>query len=186
MQARARSTSVNRALPECGLWSQHDSMRSPFQSLLLVAAASMAIGVEAFAFEADGFKSGMSIKEVEAELRSRGILPRGHGEGNYWRILTPISDQKIPFRQFEFCGNRLYRYKSHPSGGFDVFVRMTDAEIEKKGRPLFDARLNALDQPQVTAQWTMGGSILRVILSKDDDFSITREWTDPAVREPCA
>jgi hypothetical protein len=92
--------------------------------LLLVTGSS-------YAFNADGFYSGMTHKQFTAEARNRGLETKEGPNGNW--LIGKFSDYRID-GTFFFCGDALMLYNR--SVDFDVdYIPTLNSFIEKFGQP---------------------------------------------------
>ena len=98
----------------------------PVAAFLL--ALTITIPGQAFGFEVDGYRSGMSFAEVQ---RRSGQLSRlGSSEGSY-AVMTPSGPVGT---SFTFCDDRLYLYGITLDGGFPALTRVVEQENARLGR----------------------------------------------------
>lgn len=86
------------------------------------------------AFEADGFRAGMSEGEAQAVARSAGFyLTKPRREK--WLVMESSADKD---QKFAFCRDRLFAYsKSLPD--LAAFVRVLSAQTSRLGRAEYEA-----------------------------------------------
>ena len=148
----------------------------------------LVIGAPAYAWEADGFKSGMSEPEVREEATVRSIiLHEWFRTDKTSGLNTPLSGSQDTDYQFEFCDGKLWKmHVFRVSGRLEDFARIVELEIDRRGRPLFDARVQNGDV-KLTAEWSNKEiGTYRVILDYwNRDESVHRQFRDVRVRQDC-
>lgn len=89
----------------------------------------------AFAFEVDGFRSGMSFNDVRSLVEKRSYDSVEVKDNN---ILAGDNPSKGSVRtiSLNFCKGRLVQVQKHLQPRFDYFVRMADEKRRELGRPL--------------------------------------------------
>ena len=146
----------------------------------------LVIGAPAYAWEADGFRSGMSEPEVLEEAAVRSIILREwFRTDNRSGLKTPISGSQDTDYLFEFCDGKLWEMRVfRVSSRLEDFARIVDLEIDRRGRPLFDARV-VNETATLTAEWSNKEiGIYRVTLDRwNGNETVKRQFRDV---EQCA
>jgi hypothetical protein len=95
-------------------------------SMLLIAAWLATVG-QAFGFEVDGYRSGLSLAEVQHHA---GQLSRITPNSETYVMMTP-SGPVGP--SFTFCDGKLAMYGQTLHGGFPAFNRILERESTRRG-----------------------------------------------------
>jgi hypothetical protein len=148
------------------------------------------------AWEADGFRSGMTLAEAMAVLISRGegVLDRfqiSGGPKNAYGVQiksksgwgsygVKLKGGELHGGWLLFCSDVLYGYDRFLPGGFEAFVTNAEREARRLGAPTLQSLSGA--SMQIIASWSMGNDRLSLGLDKfDGEFSFSRVYENLSV-----
>jgi hypothetical protein len=168
-----------------------------------VCAAAAVVGIvtpfTASAWEADGFRAGMTLAQAMAVTLS-------HGEGILGRFETPgirggprnaymvqlkrkagwdshgpkLASGETNSGRLIFCSDVLYAYDRYLPGGFEAFVTSTEREARQRGAPTLQSFSGA--SMSISASWSAGSDGPSFDLEKfDGQFYFSRSHEDPSV-----
>ncbi|MGA2318683.1 MAG: hypothetical protein ABSG71_20240 [Thermodesulfobacteriota bacterium] len=103
--------------------------------IILIGLAIFGYG-EAIAFDVEGFKSGMSQKEVENLIRSMNFSKIDIGNNNISAFDIPVTNNSRIY-QFVFKDNKLIHFKMSFPPSVNNFIFLFDKFISIYGQPVF-------------------------------------------------
>ena len=150
----------------------------------LLAATILVAPSCAAAWEADGFKSGMLVDQVEQILLSWGIEKgrrTGHADAkNVYTISARGS-------WFTFCQDRLYEYDRAFDVSLSAFTLMLEGETARLGQPEVSSRPYSATERGVWFTWQSQGEVFDLVLAQDKSrkIDVTKRYTDTKLRSMC-
>ena len=143
----------------------------PAAAFLLALATT--IPGQAFGFEVDGYRSGMSFDEVQ---RRSGQLSRlGSNESSY-SAMTP-SGPVGP--SFTFCDDRLYLYGITLEGGVPTLIRVVEQENARLGRGVYRLRNDEGHASQLIFLWQDKDATITITMTETvnpHNLGVTQTW----------
>jgi hypothetical protein len=128
---------------------------------LLPAALAVAllIGMSAASgFEIDGYRSGMSLAEVQRHAGQLSLIPNS---GQTYVMMTP-SGPVGP--SFTFCDDKLFMYGLTLDGGFPTFNRILERESTRRGNGVYNWRNDDGRSYQLLYFWQDGDATMTLTL----------------------
>lgn len=142
----------------------------------------------ASAWEADGFRSGMTLAEAMAVVVSRGegTIHRAEvagGPKNSYSVILKSKSGAYGYKLrsgelqsglLTFCSDVLFGYDRLLPGGFEAFVTNTEREARRLGAPVLEAHSVNMS---IIASWTMGNDRQSFSVDKlEFQFNFSRSY----------
>lgn len=117
--------------------------------LVAVAALALLSSTKAIAFEAHGYRVGMTVEEVRRLAGQMQALPSSPSS----RTQTYFSNRGTPGSDFAFCDGRLYRYTRSYPATVQGFLAQLAALTQAQGAGVYAARDIAMDASGPGGRW---------------------------------
>jgi hypothetical protein len=147
-------------------------------------AAALLTGMSpASGFEINGYRSGMSLAEVQ---RLTGPLTRLPNSMAYVMI-TPLPGLLAP--SFSFCDDKLFMFGLTLDGGFPTFSAVLEYESTRRGKGDY-ASLNVEGRNQLTVLWSESDATTMALnlfsWSTSPNLVVTQAWSALEVVKACS
>ena len=135
------------------------------------------------AFEAFGFKSGISEKEVESNIKNYALGDL-HRVGNSFVVNKSDNSSFV----FNFCDNSLYDVAQSFPANFEKLSSFVDMTIKKFGQPMHVSALggmgtNGFVRP-INMYWKLNEKDFLRILQFDEEYTIVYETKNDCIKVP--
>ena len=87
----------------------------------------------AYSFEVDGFRSGMSMNEAKKMLLNQNREKVEMEEG---RLMAWDTAEKQRFINIGFCKGKVVQVEKHLQPRFDIFIRLVEDKRNELGKPI--------------------------------------------------
>jgi hypothetical protein len=150
----------------------------------LVSSIILSVPTVAIAWDADGFRSGTPVADVERELAAAGITgkPRvGHGD---------LRDAySIPAREswLGFCKDRLFSYEhTFERRSLSAIATMIQVEMERRGPPTVQTAPVRVGMKGIWFHWGQGNEAFLIVLSQEGGkLEASKRYENVALKSPC-
>ena len=151
----------------------------------LFSYVTVLVPTVAIAWDADGFRSGASVADVERELATAGITGKPRvGEGGLQdAYLIPAAEGWLGF-----CKDRLFSYERRFEGrSLSAIATMIQVEIERRGPP--DVKTTPpvrIGMKGLWFHWQQENEAFLIVLSQEDGkLEASKRYENVALRNPC-
>ena len=142
------------------------------------------IGLAILSNEASSFRSGATVKSIEQELASWGIVnpTRASQSPGVGRYVINTGD-----RWFSFCQDKLFEYDRAAGATLAEFSIIIESEITRRGQPTANVEPVSSSEKGLWFRWLSGDQAFTIIFGRtiDGTTEVTKRYTDDSINRPC-
>jgi hypothetical protein len=153
---------------------------------IVLIVLGIVLSSQAFGFDVDGYRSGMSLAEVQRHVGQQlNRLSGGDASQPSYMSQSPESLAATPI--FTFCDDKLSSYSLGMDGGFSTFNHILERETARLGRGAYTAMNDEGRSSQLWITWQDGNTTEKlslIIVGTNPIPSASRSWNAETICQP--